>query len=804
MKELRLLYLLMFCATSMFAQEYSITGKVSDTNNKPISFVNVLVFEENADEAFKGSTTNEEGFFKLEALEEKTYKLTFSYVGYQTITKTVTVSSEENIGTITLNNSTENLEETVVYAKQPTITRKGGKLVFNVANTSLSIGNSFDIIKKTPGVLVFGDNISIKNQPTTVYLNDKRIYLSPSETVVFLRNLDASIIESVEVITSPSAKYDAEAGTILNINTTRPVDPGYKGSVNGTYRQAVFAKYQIGTSHFYKNDWLNFYGSYSYNPKKLNRDQESYIRFFEPDETSTASIWEGDFNRQTKSYAHQANVFTDFTLDENNSITLGASLLLSPNTTYDNSQFFEIFNAQRQLDSTFTSHSDLEKDLSNLTVNVGYATTLDEDGSLLSIGANYIAYNSDQYQNVITDYFLPNGNFLRNNSFYTLSDQKTNILTGNADLSTTLFSGSFDAGIKYSSIDTDTGLDFFDVVNNSQSFNPELSDVFLYEESIYAAYIDFAKEFEKFDINIGLRTEYTDVEGDSRSLGKVNTQNYFEWFPSISLNYQLSENHELGINYARKIERPRYQSLNPFKYFINENNFNTGNPNLRPAIDNKITLSYTYNSKWSFEAYYQHIDHSLEMLNYQNNDTRILRQIDANMINFFQYSFDVSYASSLNNWWFLSLVTSTYYLENDFLALESSQEIAKNNTAGFFGQLYNNISLSKDRTFSADVVAVYFSNLISGSLDYNNIFNFSVSFRKSFWDNKASVFMGVDDIFNTNNVPVTSRYLNQDNSYFTMPESRVFKVGFTYNFGNFQLNDNQRSLDNDENNRLEN
>ena len=193
-----------------------------------------------------------------------------------------------------------------------------------------------------------------------------------------------------------------------------------------------------------------------------------------------------------------------------------------------------------------------------------------------------------------------------------------------------------------------------------------------------------------------------------------------------------------------------------------------------------------------------------QMLNYQNNDTRILRQIDANMINFFQYSFDVSYASSLNNWWFLSLVTSTYYLENDFLALESSQEIAKNNTAGFFGQLYNNISLSKDRTFSADVVAIYFSNLISGSLDYNNIFNFSVSFRKSFWDNKASVFMGVDDIFNTNNVTVTSRYLNQDNSYFTMPESRVFKVGFTYNFGNFQLNDNQRSLDNDENNRLEN
>ena len=334
-------------------------------------------------------------------------------------------------------------------------------------------------------------------------------------------------------------------------------------------------------------------------------------------------------------------------------------------------------------------------------------------------------------------------------------------------------------------------------------FNQELSDLFIYKESIYAAYVNYKKQFGKLNLSAGVRGEYTDVNGDSRSLGLINTQNYFELFPTIAGDYQLHENHGIGIAYKRAIQRPRYQSLNPFRYFLNENNFNSGNPNLIPAIENKITLSYNHKNKFFAEAYYQQIDNSLEQLIFQDNNAQTIRQLDANIINFLQYSLDFVYAAPLKDWLYFSAVTSTYYLENEFLALESIEETATNSTAGFYAQTYGGLTLSKDQTFTSDVTLLYISNLISGASDFNNTFNFSVSFRKSFWEKRASISAGVDDIFNTNNVPLTTRYLNQDNNFFAQPESRLFRVGFTYNFGNYSLRDNNRTKKTDEKERLE-
>ena len=222
-----------------------------------------------------------------------------------------------------------------------------------------------------------------------------------------------------------------------------------------------------------------------------------------------------------------------------------------------------------------------------------------------------------------------------------------------------------------------------------------------------------------------------------------------------------------------------------------------------PSLENKVTLSYNLKNKFFIDAYYQEIDNSLEVLNFQDNDTQTLRQLDANVISFYQYSLDFIYYTPLKDWLYFSAVTSTFYLENEFLALESVEETAVNNTFGFYAQMYGGLTLSKDQSFTSDVTLLYISNLISGSSEFNNVFNFSVSFRKSFWNKRASVSAGVDDIFNTNNVPVTTKYLNQDNSYFAQPESRLFRVSFKYNFGNFRLSDNNRTKKTDENDRLE-
>lgn len=800
---LKLIAVLWLLPQVIFGQNYLIEGRVLDSQKQPLSFVNVVLSSDEIPEGIAGTTTDETGVFRIENLDAGTYSLTISMIGYAQEVRAILVSGNEDIGTIVLPEESENLEEVTLTVQRPSIQKSAGKLVFNIENSSLATGSTLNLLTKTPGVIILGENITIKNRPTTVYLNGRRVYLSKAELNSFLQNLDASAIKSVEVITNPSSDFDAESGTVLNIITSKAIAPGYKGTLSGNYEQAVFAKYTAGTSHFFKNNWLNLFGSYSFSPRKENKDQDSYIRYTKSDPSNTAAIWESDFNRVTRSYGHQANIVGDIDFDERNSLNLTANISLSPGKKFNNLQNTSIYDSQRKLDSAFITKSEVENDVNNWILGADYKTKLNDKGATLTIGTNYISYSSDQYQKLRSDYFLPDGNFLKSIQFDTDSEQDSEIITGHLDLSTTIGEGTFDSGLKYSHIDTQTGLNYFDIINGSQQMNSGLSDLFSYEEAIYAAYLNFEKALGNWNIALGLRGEFTDVTGISQTMGNVNTQEYFELFPTISTEYQWNEKNSFGLSYSRKIQRPRYQSLNPFRYFLNENNFNVGNPNLVPAIDNKVTLSYTHNRKWFFELYYQHVDNSLEILNFQDNDNFTLRQLDANIEDYFQYSFDLVYSASINSWWFVSYVTSTYYLENEILAVESAEDTYTNSTVGFFGQAYNQFTFNEEGTFTSEITGTYISNLISGSIDYNNIFNFSVSFRKSFWNKSASVSAGVDDIFNTNNVRVTSRYLNQDNSYFAMPESRKFFIGFQYNFGNYSLRENKKNINSQEGDRLQ-
>ena len=794
--------MLFLCTMTLTAQHASVRGMLIDNDENPVSFANILLYEADSERPISGTTSNDDGSFVISKLEDKEYIISFSFIGFQTKTRSIGLPSEENLGTIVLEEDSEILDETHIIGRRPTLKREMGKLIFNVENTSLSTGSTLNLLQRTPGILVVQDRITVQNAIPTIFINEKRVYLSFEEVTSLLNNMDAGVVKAIEIITNASAKYDADAGAILNIITSKAISVGYKGSVSGRWEQAIFPKYNFTTSHFYKNDWINLYGSYSVSPRKENKDQEDFIRFFQPD-GSTKSIWDSDFKRITRSNAHQLNIISDFTLTEKSSLSLTMNGLITPNKTYRNSVATEIFNAQRVLDSTFSTQSDLENDSSNVSLNLEHTWKISPEGITLKSAANYIHYDNEQLQWVDTQYNLPDGSALSRNQFFTSSNQNTRILTGQIDANIPVSKYTLEAGTKISTIDTESSLDFFDTDTGVQEFNRELSDAFRYKESIFANYINLSRNWETWQLEVGLRGEFTDVEGDSRDLGLVNTQSYFELFPSANLQYNLNKNHNVGISYARRVERPRYQSLNPFKYFLNENNFNGGNPNLRPSIENKIALSYNYKSTWFFEVFYQVFDDALSVLTFQDNENNTLRNIDANLITDFQYSFDAIYASPIKDWWYFSFVTSTFYLENEFISEESAQETYSNKTFGFYAQMYSGLTLSKKQHISSDITAVYLSNLIYGSYDYANQFNLSVSFRKALWNDRASISLGVDDIFDSYNVPIESKYYNQDNRYFSMAESRMFRLNFKYNFGNARLQDNNRITKPDEAERLQ-
>jgi hypothetical protein len=788
----------------LMAQDFSVSGKVVNTESSPLSFVNVLVYEAEAEIPLKGTTTDEDGSFILKNLSAGTYTLNFSYIGFKEFSQIITLSSNKDLEIVVLKENQETLEETVVTAKLPTVRKTPGKLVFEVENTSFSTGSTIDLLKKTPGVIVTGEDIQIKLSTPLIYINGKRVYLSASEVFSLLQNTDAASIKSVEVITNPSSKYDAEAGTVLNIITSKAISIGYKGSVNASYEQGIFPKYNFGTSHFYKNKWLNVYSNYAYADRRDYKEDESYIRFFNQDEVSTKSIWETNFDRTTKTNSHNANLVLDFTLNAKSTISFASNVSITPKGEYENHGNSHIYNPQRQLDSTFTTLSYVDYEKQNLTFAMDYNRVLNKKGATLAVSANYIYYDRNQDQSVSSDYLLPNGDFLRNNSFYTESKQQNNIFTGQADILTTLWGGNFETGLKFSNVNTESMLNFFDIENNSNLFNNALSDNFKYKENIYAEYINYEKEWDKWSLTAGLRAEYTAIEAISRSLGEVKNQDYFDLFPSTTFHYTINENNGIGLSYSRSVERPRYQSLNPFKYFINESDFNSGNPNLVPAIENKINLTVDHKNKLFFELYYQNIENSLDVLTFQNNNNSTLQRIDANLIKSYQYSFDVTYFNSLNTWWWLHFQTSTFYLANEFYALQSAQEKYTNDNFGQYIFVTNQFTLSKDRTLTADLTGVYISKVVIGNRYLKNQNYINISFRKEFWDKRASLIVGVDDVFDTlKDMISASRYYNQDNYFYANLESRLFRVGLKYNFGNARLRDNSKKIKTDEGDRLE-
>ena len=208
-------------------------------------------------------------------------------------------------------------------------------------------------------------------------------------------------------------------------------------------------------------------------------------------------------------------------------------------------------------------------------------------------------------------------------------------------------------------------------------------------------------------------------------------------------------------------------------------------------------------NQWFFDLYYQKTKNVLSILTFQDNLNRVIRSVDANLIEDFQYSLDVIYAASVTPWWYLSVYTSGFYFENEFYSVESVQQTYSNSTFGFYGQMYSGFTLSEKQQISADLTTVYLSDYIYGSYYYGDQLNVSLSLQKKLWNNRARIIVGVDDIFNTNNVPISSKYYNQDNSYFPQPESRMFRLGFRYSFGNIILKENNRRIEIIEGERLE-
>ena len=783
-----------------YGQSLSVSGTVIDADNNPIEFANVIILSDDESEILKGTSTDHRGYFNILNLETNTYIIKVSYIGFDDFNQKIVLSGNLDLQTIQLNQVSETLDEVSIFVKKPTIKREADRLVFNIEKTALVEGDMLQVLKSTPGVLVIGDEITVKNSNPTVYINNRKVNLSSEDLNQLLEGSSANSIKSVEVITNPSARYDAESGVVINIIMSKNLITGYRGSVFANYTQGVFPRYTAGTSHFFKNEDISLNVNYSYSNDKINRDGDDTVNFLDSSNEVDQS-WRSFTNRNTWSETHNLNTNFDYFINDNSTLSISSNALYLPYFKYKIASNNVINDENNNYLSRFTADNLSRDNKYNLAFNVDFSHKFTK--AELMINTHYTTYNYERNQGVISNFFDVNNTFLSASAFNTDNNQKTGIFAGKIDYSLPINeSSNFETGFKFSSTSTESDITQFDVdiITGNETIDALNSDAFNYDEKIYAAYANYDMSIEKWSINAGLRVEQTTIEGESPLTNITNTQDYLEWFPNASLQYNISDDYNVYANYKRSIARPSYADLNPFSFFLNDNYVVSGNPFLVPTFTDQIVFGTSITKYFTFEAYYKNFDGAISEIPRQNNTSNVIEYISVNFDKSVEFGFDFITNFDVTNRWSIYAVTSFYNFEEE---TDFGQGFVTKDQWSNYSELQNDFTLLKDNSLNISFALTWLGKNLQGFQIVENRLFSELAVSKSILNKKGVISLSVSDLFNTHDFDYSTQYQNQFNFGHADIDDRYVRLGFRYKFGNTKLNSNARAIDTEERERIE-
>ncbi|PTM11898.1 MAG: glucosamine-6-phosphate deaminase [Bacteroidetes bacterium] len=790
-KKTLILFSFFLCSISVWSQTFSISGSVKDTKNEPVAFANILVLLSQDSIAVTGASSDENGKFIIDNIEIGNYILKTSFIGFKDDFKTINIDSNINDVVILLEESIEALNEVQLVFQKPTLRREADRLIFKVENTALSQGNLAEVLRSTPGVLVLDDAIFVKNSTPTVYINDRRVYLSSTELIELLQGTTAANIKSVELITNPPAKYDADSGVVLNIVMSKNLITGYNGSVFSNYTQGVFPKYNAGTSHYFKGEKVNLFVNYGYNNEKENR--ENIEKVFYPNED-----WRTNIDRNIWKETHNLGLNFDYNLSEKSSLGISANAQFLPYFKYITKSETNIDSNTSMFDR-FISNNLSRDTRHNVGVDLDYNYNIN-DKSKLSFNSHYTNYDYLRKQNVNSTYFTDGVIIVDQTAFNTNENQGTNIFTSQLNYGLTINDkATFNTGVKFSNVDTESGILQNDIIDGEEMENTDNTNMFDYSEDVYAAFIDYNYKGEKLSLSGGLRAEQTTISGLS-SNNMDSNQDYLEFFPTANIGYKISENVDVFVNYKRSIERPNYSFLNPFVYYLNDNTIVTGNPGLKPKFINNFIIGATINNKFNFYAYLKDYKNNFFQIPLQDNENNLVTYSTINLESTREIGFDFDTYLNITDNWFLSFATSIYNYDDKGII---SGSVVKRDKWANYSELTSNLSLLKDKSLTASFSVTYVGENVQG-LQINSTSWYSyLIIAKSLFNKKATLSLSFNDLLNRQDYFVTTKFLDQNRTYFDDVDTRYIRLGFRYKFGNTKLSTNERSTEKEELNRLE-
>jgi len=788
MRKLMTLLATIGLTTMSFAVQAQ-TGKVNGTVNgsqKAVEAASIGVLRAKDSAVVKLAVTDKTGQFEVEKLAAGKYLVVIQSVGYAKYYSEAFELTNGQVYTlkpVTLVNASKELQAVVVSSKKPLIEQKLDRTIINVDASPTNAGATvMEVLEKSPGIAVDKDgNISLKGkQGVIVMLDGKPTYLSAQDLANMLNNMSSSNLESIEIMTNPPARFDASGNSgVINIKTKKTKVMGYNASITTGYTQGVLPKTNNSVNLNYRKGKMNFFGNASHNYNENFGALKIDRNFRNQNTNALLSSFDqfADNQREFKSYNYKAGF--DYFMSKKTTLGLVVNGYDSKGIEYtDNTTFIK--DPMGALVTRTQAINDVHLHFNNVGVNMNLRHVFDSTGRELTVDADYIRYTQDNTQMLTNDFYDQSGNIKSPKEILRgILPAAINIYSVKADYSQSLKGQmKLEAGLKSSYVNTDNDAQYANWNGTSFVNDVTRSNHFLYKENINAAYLNLNKQFnKKWSAQLGLRAENTNITGNQLTTGEVFKRNYTQVFPTMYIGYTANEKNQFALSYGRRIDRPNYQDLNPFFYFLDKYTYQVGNPYLRPQFSHNIELNHTFRGILNTSINYSTTNDILQ---------DVLEQIDSTNSSFVKKSniarrqnigASVSLGMPINKWFRTNIYMNGFY--NKFTGIVNGGEISVGG-ATFMTNISNQFTLPKG--WGAELSGFYRSGGVEGVLAMRSMGAINVGFTKQVLKNKGTIRLVVRDILYTQQFRGYSRYQNVDVTIRQARDSRVVNLSFTYRF----------------------
>ncbi|GEP91187.1 TonB-dependent receptor [Chitinophaga terrae (ex Kim and Jung 2007)] len=785
----------------------SIYGKLIDAQtNKPVEYASVALLR--ADSSVQtGMLSKPNGDFIFENINFGHYIIKVNFIGYQPFFKPVQLSgksSNVDVGNIKLAPNVKSLAAVNVVGEKPAFSMAIDKKVFNVEKNLASIGGTAtDVLKQVPSVNVDIDgNVTVRNGAPTIFIDGRPSTLT-------LDQIPADAIQNIEVVTNPSAKYDAEGMSgILNIVLKK----NRKAGINGTANAGItsLGSTNAGIDLNIRQEKFNFFINYNIRNRKSPTNGRLFRKNLGSDTTNyTEQLENGDFYRRFQT----GRIGFDWFIDNRNTLTISENITAGNFNRYNN-QVINESDIHQQLVRYGNGVNNTLNGFRNYTTQLGYKHTFAKEGEELTADFTYNYATSDNSSTYSLQYFDPNNNAIYDPKApeYRLGggDGKTIYLTGQLDYVKPLTEKSkIEMGLRTNNRTFDNFTNTYgkQYPSGEMLLDTALSNNYHYREQINAAYVSYTGALKDFGYQVGLRAEQSNYDGETRLGNKAaySIKYPISFFPSIFLSQKLKGDHELQLNYSRRIRRPWFRDLLPTIDY-NGQSASTGNPDLKPEFTNSFELSYLkdFNQKYNLlvSLYYRNTNNAITdfyvdtTLNLNGQSQKVLLNYPINASTRNSYGAEFTFRSQITKSW--DVTANANFAQTKINASNNGDNLS-NQGFIWFGKVNSNTKLPWNLTLQ--VSGQYESKQILPQGERKPNWAVDAAIKKDLLKNKAlSISLGLNDIFNTDRSLSYTTTSFSEQEYYRKRATRELRLNVNYRFGKMDTNlfkrKNNKSRDN--------